>query len=643
MPANQGTNPKPIEPRSEETLYRNLFILIPVLTFLIYLGIFGHHYISFDDDWYIYDSPFVSGFTWDKAGELLTQPYEGQYSPLPQFYLAALYKLGGGKPFLMKLGALLIHILNSILVFRLIYKLIKDYRGAFFVAALFAMHPMQVESVAWLTAIFKISACFSLAAMLLYLKFLETRKPIYYTSILLLFVLSFMTKEQAILLPVSLVLIDYMRGRRLLSKQVIVEKIPLFLMSLVFGLITLKVVASGGHVSAQTTKFGHTIYLVSLAIGSYFQKLLAPVDLSFAYTYPILTKGFQLQYAVIPIIVIAGAIVVFVAARKNRVALFGVLFWVVNLSLSLAFIVVALRDSFIADRYIYLACVGFFLALYSLLRRLIEAKSRAKRIVHYAAAGYLVFLMSVTYGRTAVFDNPETVWTDAINKNPNDFFARYNRASFYRDVMEYEKAIRDYGAAIELNKNFALAYYELGRIYLEAGDMNTALALTNGAIETYRSTRRAWRTPEYLDAYNNRAVIYAAMNQFDRALADLDLVLANEPGRVDALANRLLVLVNVGDYSRGLQDVELLLRNNPDDPSALHLAGLCYGGLGDMTNALSSFDRAIALAPRQGAYWLSRSRAYYSMQDRAKALSDAVQAQQLGASVDTEYMSSLTN
>ena len=170
---------------------------------------------------YIYQNPYVTDLTWDKAGELLTQPYELQYSPLPQLYFAVLYKLGGGQPFLMKFFALLTHMLNTFLVFRLVSKLTNEYRGGFFVAALFALHPIHVESVAWLTAIFKIGACFSLMAMLLYLRFLETRKRIYYVGVVLLFALSLMTKEQAVLLPVSLVLIDFVRGRGLLNRHVI--------------------------------------------------------------------------------------------------------------------------------------------------------------------------------------------------------------------------------------------------------------------------------------------------------------------------------------------------------------------------------------------------------------------------------------
>lgn len=628
----------------EDALYRKLFVLIPVVTFLVYVRVLGQPYLNFDDDWYIYNNPYVAGLTWERLVELFARPHHGQYSPLAQLYLAGLFKMGGGQPYVMNVFAVLLHITNSLLVFLLIRRLIGEYRGAFVVAALFALAPMQVESVAWLTAIFKISACLSLVAMLLYVRFLDTRKAVYYGAVVLLFILSMATKEQAVLLPASLLLIDYVRGRRLRSRQVIVEKLPLFAMSLGYGILTLGIAATGQDVAAQAVPLAHKAYLVCLALASYVQKLLVPVGLSFLYSYPILQEGLgPAQFAII-VVVPAGIVGSLIAARRERSAMFGILFFLVNISLSLLFVLLTLRDSYMADRYVYLASLGVFLVLYVVIAKLVAARPGGKRIAQVAVLTYIVVLTVASYKRTVVFSSPEPLWTDTIKKNPDNFYAYYNRAFFYRSNGDYQSAIRDYERAIEANPLFHLGYYQLGRIYFQAGDMDKALLYTTGAIETYAQTRReAAGAPHYLDAYNNRAAMYASSGRFEEALADLNFVLANDRSRTDALSNRSSVLYDLGRYQDCLRDLQRLLGENPNDARSLNLAGLCYSSVGDAANAIRFFDRAIAVNPRQGAFWLNRSQAHVQTQNRDKALSDALQAQRLGASVDPDYLNGLRN
>ena len=622
--------------------YRRLFYLVLVLTFLVYVRILGHQYVNFDDDWYIYTNAYVAGFTWDKLVELLTQPHYTQYSPLPQLYLALLFELGGGEPFLMKLFALLTHILNTFLVFRLIQKLTRDDRGAFFVAALFALHPLQVESVAWLTAIFKISACFSLVAMLLYLKFLETRRIIYYAGIVILFGLSFITKEQAVLLPVSLVLIDYLLGRGLLSRRVIIEKVPLFLMSLVFGLLTIKIATGASDAPVDNTLAVQKIYLMSVAIGHYVQKLLIPVGLSILYVKPVFTAGLEPQHIALPLTVLAGLGLGWFVSRKDRVGLFGLLFWIANLSLSLSFVLLHLRDTIVADRYMYLASVGFFLALYALLSRWVEARPGSKRVVQVLVLAYVVALTWATYMRTAVFSNAETLWADALRQNPANHHAYAFRGRFYHRNGDYVKAITDYQSSIRLDPHSHVTQLSLGLAYYQTGQMDKALLHTSTAIEEYAVARRS---PEgearYLDAFSNRAIIYMSTNESEKALADLELVLDKEPGRMDALQNRSLTYYDLGRYQECLYDLERLLKHDPNTAWNLDLAGLCHSRLGDPRSAIAFFDRAIASDPRQGAFWLNRSRAYHRLQDKTSALADALQAQKLGAKVDPAYLSGL--
>lgn len=624
--------------------YKQLYILIPVLTFIVYMGVLRQHYINYDDDWYIWQSPYVTGMSWDRFVELMTRPFNGQYSPVPPLCFAALYKIGGGSPGPMKLAALLNHVLNAFLVFLLIRKLTKHYRAAFFVSALFALHPMQVESVAWLTAIFRIGAGFILASMLLYIKFIETRGRRYYAGVIVCYTLAFLSKEQSAVLPVLLFLVDYAMGRNMRERKIITEKIPLLGLAVVFAFITLSIAASGHNVAGEMT-FIQKIYMMSLALGSYTWKLLVPTGLSFAYIHPRLAPGLTVAEIVVPIVVVAGLLAAIYSMRRLRTGMFGVLFYLVLISMSLTFAVTPLRDTFMADRYVYLASVGLFAFFYVLLTRFIAARPRVSGFVHIAAAGYIVFMAALSYGRVPVFDNSVTVWTDALRKDPNNFLAWYNRGHFYETNRNPDQAIHDYQASIAARPGFYWAQYNLGHIYLERGDLDKALEYMNQAIDSYgdepRAASKDLNAYDYLNAYNNRAVIYASTNRPQEALADLDFVLSREPGHTDALTNRALLLFNLGEFEKSLRDLDRLLRSNPNNAASLNIAGLCYTRLGKLDRAIGAFDRAIAADPRNGAVWLNRSHAHNMAGDRSKALSDAMRAAAFGAQVDPAYLDAL--
>ena len=642
MPTEQSKKRPPSTEWPADALFRKLFWIIPILTFVAYAGILGQQYLNFDDDWYIYESPYASGIDGEKISTSFTGQYMGQYSPLPQLFLAILHQAGGGSPFLLKLFAVLFHILNTFLVFRLITKITGKYHPAFFVAALFALHPVQVESVAWLTEVFKISACFSLLAMLLYLRFLDTRKPLHYVGVILLFVLSFLSREQAVLLTISFVLIDYVRKRHLLSKQVILEKIPFAAMSIIFGVITLRLVGSHHSLGQHDMLPGHKIYLLALAIGTYVKNLLFPAGLSFSYLQPIFGGGLTSAQVAIVAVVFGGLAAALWLARKSRLGMFGLLFWLGNMSLSLLFVVASLRDTFMADRYLYLASVGFFLALWMLLDKLLANRPPLQRPVRILVGVGILGLAAMTFQRTAVFADPITLWTDVIHKDQRNYYAYNSRAMNYTEAGDLQNAARDFQAAVQANPDFALAYYSLGELFFRAGDMDEALRYTNLAIQKFKLTARSEEAmADLLSAHNNRAAMLINKQMYAEALPDLDLVLSRQPDRVDALTNRTIANYNVKAYAKSLADIETLLRIDPRDSRALNYSGMCHGQMGDFNRAISAFSRAIEINPREAGHYLNRAWAYEQAGQFEKALADAERGQQLGAQLRPGYLDRL--
>jgi len=328
------------------------------------------------------------------------------------------------------------------------------------------------------------------------------------------------------------------------------------------------------------------------------------------YVTPVFPEGLQLWHVVLPVIVLLGLIASLLALRKDRIGLFGMLFWLVNLSLSLAFALLPLRHAFIADRYMYLASVGFFLVLYSLLRRLIKARPTAKRIIESAVVVYLVLLMAATYSRTPVFHDPVALWTDAVGQNPDNY----------------------------------QAYKYLGQHYFDTGQLDKAMLHTNSAIEKYAlALQQPVGESDFVDAISNRGGIYVNLKEYDKALVDLERALTLEPERIDALYNKALVLYELKQYKTCLRELDRILKSVPNGALALNLAGLCFGQLGDAERAVAFFSRAIASNSSNGQFWLNRSWAFDKLQDNPRALSDAIQAQRMGTRVDPAYLNRLRN
>lgn len=617
---------------------------ILLLTFLIFLPILKGQFLNYDDDYYITENPLLQAFTGANLNALFTQTYGNQYSPVAMTIMALEIQLLGLNPGALKFVSILFHLANILLVFLLVRKLFSRADYAIITAGLFAVHTLQVESVAWLAASMKVTsyALFSLASMLVYLQYLEKKKGGYLWLSLGFFALSALCKEQAVVLPVLLLAIDYLKGRKLLDKTVILEKVPFFIAALIFGLTTLSLaddMRGAGQILPYTLT--QRILFASYALTSYLSHHLLPIDLSTFYAYP--PKGhIPAWYYLTPLVSVGILVALFVSwIKEKRILVFGILFFLVNIFLVILSQITSVRDVLMADRYVYLSSIGFFLILaYALQGWAGENKSR--RNLAFGLIGlYLAVLSALSYQRTGVWENSITVFTDAIEKGQSGIPGVYspslavpynNRGWARRRAGDNEGAISDYNLAIQCNPGYGKPYSNRGTVYFNTGNDKAALDDFNKSLEL---------DPGSAETYSNRGAVYAKLGNFEQAKQDLQKALQIKPQMVDALSNLALIWYNEGKDEKALSELDKILEVKPNAPDFLNFKGVILQRMKRYPEAEQFLTKAIEFSPNTATFYMSRSRLFFETQNRERALQDAIQAQSLGAQVDPGYLNAL--
>lgn len=359
-----------------KSLSRELFFIIGliVVILVVYYPILKHDFLyTWDDRWQVLSVYTYNGLTWKNINNIFSNFYMGQYSPLNQLFYTITYELFGVNPLAFHSINLCWHISCVLLTYVFIKKilLLMNYNKenqsvrwiAFCVALLMGIHPVQVEPVSWLSASkILVQAFFFMLGLVCYLFYLQKEKVRYYLLCICSFILAFLCKEQAAIFPFCLLLLDYIAKRNFRNLNLWIEKVPFFMLSLCFGLITLISFSQMAREMVNGTNTYSLFYrfvFMSYSVTEYVTKLILPVKLMYVYPFPIAhNEALPFMFYIYPLILI-GLFILFWKGRKQYVLVFGSLFFVIQLLLMLHIIPMP-RFYICADRYLYLACIGFF-------------------------------------------------------------------------------------------------------------------------------------------------------------------------------------------------------------------------------------------------------------------------------------------
>ncbi|MBK6485050.1 MAG: tetratricopeptide repeat protein [Chitinophagaceae bacterium] len=622
-------------PNSKTWIYLLTIILATVIVFGPSIN---NQWTNWDDESYVLKNPLVTGF--DIKG-IFKEEVMGNYHPVTIFTLAIEYSLFKDDASGYHTVSMLLHLLNALLLFYFIRLLTGNALAAFIAALLFAIHPMHVESVSWISAQKDLLyTMFYFAALLAYLRYRNAatgQGMVYYTFMLVLFTLSLLSKAQAVTLPVILLLVDWYRGEKF-TGRLLLEKVPLFVLALAFGIMAIFAQqATDAIQDIALYSFPERLMFAAYAIVNYLVRLAIPINLSAYYPYPEEIKGSYtwLVYTA-PVIVLILGFLLYRLRKKSTYLLFGVLFFLVNIFLVLQLLPVG--GALLADRYTYLSFTGLFFVLAILATRVWENQlpslSTVRLPVVVAGIAWILFLAYQCQSRTKVWLNSEILWTDVIAKYPHVPIAYSNLGSYYQEKEQLVLAKKNMDEAIRLNPNFSQALINRSDIYRVFNKIDSAIMDGNRAVAL---------SPNDPDAYMNRGIAFSIAEKNDSALKDFTFVISQQPENARAYNNlgNLYMIKEMPDSA--LINYNLALQYDPKFLDVHNNRGLAYLKLGNNQAAINDLTTAIANDPNLANNYYFRMQAYEKMNRFKEALADAQVVQKLGMEIPADYLQQLAN
>src|SRR6266487_2198176 len=565
-------------------------LLALAATAVCFFPMLKNTFTNWDDEYYVINDALLRGPDWQG---IFSQPVVSNYHPLTIITLAINYGLTGLDPSSYLVFNFLLHLLNTALVFYFVW-IISDKQiwVASMTALIFGIHPMHVESVAWISERKDVLyTLFFLLSLIQYWKFLQTRKQSRLWFCFFLFVLSLLSKPAAIILPLVLLLLDYWKGRQI-NLKLIWEKIPFLILALIFAIITVKIQSHKAIAGLDLYPLWTRPLFATYVIMIYFLRFFVPYPLSAFHPYP---QPDHLGFPVLISPVFIIALIVFIwYQRKNKLIVFSFSFFVVNLLLILQ--IISIGTTIVSERYTYVPYIGLGFLLSMWLSR-----------YNYVAVKWLVpvviiaFFGTLTFQRTKIWKNSGTLWDNAIAHYPNAPQPRTSRANYTLKLPTTNQSEKD--------ANFKQS--------LE--DCNIAIKANSN----------------HGPAYENREYIYFNQGKYKEAIADATTLIKLDPGNNLGYAIRGASYVRLNDDpNKALADLNKSLSLKSDNEFALdNRASLYYNSFQKYAEAVADFTKAIGINPQQGSYYLNRSYCYYRLGDKGKAKSDAQIALQKGMSM----------
>ena len=528
---------KSVQP-SEQKINLILLCIALMVTAILYFPSLRNGLTNWDDEGYITNNPQIKQLSRESTAYHFKNYHMGNYHPLTMLSLSMDYK----EPLSAKsfhLTNYFLHLINVALVFLFVFLLTRHNIIAFISTLLFALHPMHVESVAWASERKDVLyAAFFLGALCAYLKFLtnDKNKTKWYLLVSFLFICSLLSKGQAVVLPLILVLIDFFAGRKINLKS-FAEKTPWFVASLIFGIVAIYAQRSISAIhGVEEYSFLDRIIFAEYGITAYLYKLIIPSNLSCFYPFPLKVSGtYSVVFYIAPAILMALVFLVWKYFRANKYVLFACFFFLVSVSIVLQLLPVG--TAIIADRYTYIPYLGFFILTgkifaYAFEKKISSALWRNVSLLLISCA--LCMFSYLTSQRIKVWKDSLTLWNDAISKSQTSPKPFLNRGKIYEDDKQYGLAIADFNKAIALKQDYAEAYYNRGLAYFFQKNYENAIADYTSAIKNNPALAVAW---------NNRSGTYFTIGKFKEALYDArkaqELGYAVDPKYVEVLQTEI--------------------------------------------------------------------------------------------------------
>jgi Tfp pilus assembly protein PilF len=597
-----------------------LFIFL--LTCLIYTPALKNDFV-WDDIVYVHENSLIHSLNIHSLYGMLTSFIAGNWHPLTCLSHAIDYAFWGFNPFGHHLTNILFHGLNTLLVFLLVIQLmsrIKACKGilspshppfsravtisivASTTALLFGLHPLHVESVAWVSER-KDLLCtfFVLLSILFYVSYTSSvakrHRLIWFTTSLFLFTCALMSKPMAVTLPGILLLLDIYPLKRnvSLSKNLfaLLEKIPFFTLSIISSVITIIAQHSVGAIG-QLGQYPLDARLLnaSRSLLFYLEKMIVPYKLVPFYPFPEHIHWLDSQYLLSGILLLSiTAWCVWMAKQGKYLFLITWSYYILTLLPVIGIIQVGMQAA--ADRYTYLPSLSIFLLLGIGVAWAFERVALVKHMImlrgflSIVICSIVFFIAQLTVKQIKIWQNPESVWSYVISVFPQEnSFPHYNLGNVYAQKGMLDEAISAYKQALVIRPRYAEVHHNLGLAYQNKG-------MLDEAISAYKRTLSI--SPRYAGAYNNLGNTYVQKGMLDEAIAAYKKALAIKPSSSSAYNNLGNTYSKKGSWDKAISEYKKAIAINPDYANAHSNLSIAYYSKGNYRLALFHCDKAVAL------------------------------------------------
>ena len=623
--------------------YEKYFLpTVLAITFLCFFPSLQNKFVNLDDPQYLTENPVVKNISTENLKAIFSEQFVGNYQPITMLSYMVEYKLFGLHPFGYHLMNLLFHLLGTLFVFLIIKKLSGNDLVAFITSLLFGIHPLHVESVAWIAERKDVLYGFYfLWALYLYVCLTPTlskgegvgsespplRVGFRWGLCLLLFVLSLLSKAQAVVLPVVFFAIDFLMNRKF-TKKTILEKIPFFVLAIAFGLLAIKVQGKAGAMQTyQYFPFYERILFSCYALMTYLHKLILPINLSCFYPYPETDDKINTVWVYLsPVVLLALAFIIWKYFRESKVVLFGTAFFLITIVLVLQLLPIG--DALTADRYTYIPSIGLFFIAAHYFTQL----QKSYRLLKLCAAAYLLFFCFMTFQRTKLWHDSVKLYTDAINNGYKAAIIYNNRGAVLSDSLKNEEALKDFISLVALKPRYPNGWRNKGLIEERLGKKEDAIKSHTEEIKYF---------PADPKNYMSRGTLLEGKNDFDGAIKDFSKIIEFEPNNGEGYYARAEAFGKSGKMNEALTDINKAIEFAPTNGQAYNNRGIIFSMTGKYQEAVNDFTKSLALKSDNFGAYTNRSLAYKAMGKYVQALQDMMTAKEKGIAVDENSINEL--
>ena len=632
--------------KANKTLKVTICIFVMVATFCIYSQVQDHEFINYDDYQYIKDNWNIkSGFSSESISWAFTTFYAYNWFPITWLSHIFDYQLYGLNPKGHHLTNLLFHIANALLLFMVLLRMTGKLWRCAFIAAMFAFHPLNVESVAWAAERKNVlSTLFWLLTMWAYIRYAEKSTIKKYGLVLLFFALGLMSKPMLVTLPFVLLLLDYWPLGRLKLEQggpdnevpaksryhvkseflkLMLEKIPLFALTTGACILTFIAQQEGALINANKLSLSTRLTNAVVSYLEYLKKMIWPNDLAVFYPHPESTlAAWKWVVCFVVLVTITAISIKFI----KKVPYFAVgWFWYLGTLIPVIGIV-QVGGQAMADRYTYIPLIGIFIIVAWGVPELISKWNHKEKVLSVSVGIIILILLITTWGQVSHWKNSITIFKHALkvaNENSyNSYLINYHLGNAFWNKRKTGEAISHYKMAIKINPDYAPTYNNLGIILGAEGKTEEEISHYKMAIKINPDVAEAHSNlanvlqkrgknseaishykmaikikPDYAPAYNNLGNALGKEGKFSEAISHYKMAIKITPDYAMAHSNLGNALQNGGKNSEAISHHKMAIKLNPDYAAAYNNLGTVLGAEGKTEEEISHYKMAIKLNP----------------------------------------------